>query len=195
MRHIKWLKSFLIIIFVFVIGKTGWAESEDAKFNPINITEIIKIENGINYIDLNGDGTKDMIVSGHRHNITAHSFQIYSVYINDLLKFDENTFKWQIVAIEDEGKESYLIATNEGTGCILKDIRLIRMKGDKEYYLVIAERLPTKTYIDKEFVIFKFYKLVKDQLENRWIYKKTFESKSKKKYCDVNEALAELKRK
>ena len=32
MRHIKWLKSFLIIIFVFVIGGTGWAESEDSKY-------------------------------------------------------------------------------------------------------------------------------------------------------------------
>ena len=197
MRKIRWVEVVLVVFLIFVFAGIGFGEEKENK-NPVRdfiITDIKKMENGINYIDLDGDGYKDIIVSGHRHNVTAHAFQVYTIYIYSPLKFEGKTFKWQIVAIDDKEKgETYMITTNEGADCVLRDIRLAKLKDDNKYYLIIAERLPTKTYIDREFVIFKFYKLYRDELENRYIYKKVFEKRSNKKYCDVNEAFSELKR-
>ncbi len=195
MRSTWWIRAILIFFLTSFISGSVWAGERENK-HPIGdliLVDIKKIKNGINYIDLNGDGNKDMVVCGHRHNISAHSFQVCTIYIYSPLKFDREILKWQIVTIKDR-EETYVITTNEGADCVLRDIRLVKLKDDNKDYLVIAERLPTEIYTDKEFVVFKFYRLYKDDLENRYIYEKMFEKRSNKKYCDVNEAFSELKK-
>uniref|UniRef100_A0A7C2V6F9 VCBS repeat-containing protein n=1 Tax=Hydrogenobacter sp. TaxID=2152829 RepID=A0A7C2V6F9_9AQUI len=184
-----------ILLFILITSQMALA------VNSGDVVEIIQIKNGTNYIDLNGDGRKDMVISGHRSHITTHRFQAYTIYIyRPEYKVENKSYKWHIVAISDDpkdvSKETYSIFTKEGADCVLRDIRFVRLKGESLPFLVVAERLFTSkdTYASRNFVIFKFYKLFLDDVEDRYVYKKTCELKSKKKYCDVNKAfLEELK--
>lgn len=153
-------------------------------------------KNGINYIDLNGDGKKDIVMSGYRDNLSAHSFSFYSFYIYKKLDRKENPYEWQIVSIDSSkgnaGNEisKYVITTHQGADCVLRDARLARLKGDPFYYLVIADRPIGESYVDSLKVKFTFYKLIFNKDENRFIYEKVKEIISTKKYCDVEEAFA-----
>lgn len=92
-----------------------------------NIVSSIKVKNGINYVDLDGDGKKDIVMSGFRGNINAHSFDIYSFYVHK----DQT---WNVVAKQDSddvSKEKYVTYTHEGADCTLREIRLIKFKGEK----------------------------------------------------------------
>lgn len=156
--------------------------------------ESVKIKNGINYIDLNGDGKKDIVVNGYRGHITAHSFSVYSFYLYKKLALEETTYEWQIVAIDggggfsDDGIGKYSISTHQGADCVLREIRLARFKNNSSYYLVIASRPRGKSYIDSTIVKFLFYRLIYNEDETRFIYEKVKEIDSKDKYCDVREA-------
>lgn len=184
----KTFKS-LFLVFVLVLAFIGIGRGEKKDIIGLrDITEVVEVKNGVNYIDINGDGIKDIVISGHRHNITAHSFQVYSMYINDPIQVENKIYKWQIVAINEKGKEDYTLYTIEGADCVLKDIRFIKLNRDKKYYLVVAERDLSKSFAEEDYVKFKFYELFKDDLENRYVYKKISEKQSSKKYCDVNDA-------
>jgi len=172
-------------------------KKESENFQQMNLQEIkakttenIKIKNGINYIDLNGDNKKDMVVKGYRGNITAHSFSVYSFYVYKEHP-NHNGQPWNIVAradSEDILKESYVTTTHEGADGILRDIRLIKLKGEEGYYLVIAERPIGEGYAAEEKVTFSFYKLFYERDESRFIYKKEKEIKTTDNYCDINGA-------
>jgi hypothetical protein len=162
----------------------------------VNTHDSKNIKNGINYIDINGDGKKDIIMSGYRDDISAHSFSVYSFYIYKKLDRKENPYEWQIVSIDSHGEHGgneiskYVITTHQGADCVLKDARLARFNGDSSYYLVIADRPIGESYVDSLKVKFTFYKLVFDETENRFIYEKAKEINSIKKYCDVEEAFS-----
>ena len=64
-----------ILLFILITSQMALA------VNSGDVVEIIQIKNGTNYIDLNGDGRKDMVISGHRSHITTHRFQAYTIYI------------------------------------------------------------------------------------------------------------------
>ena len=160
----------------------------------VSTIESVKIKNGINYIDLNGDGKKDIVVNGYRGHITAHSFSIYSFYVYKKLAQEETTYEWQIVSIgggggfagDDIGK--YAISTHQGADCVLREMRLVKFKRGASYYLVIADRPIGESYVDSVNVKFLFYRLIYSEDESRFIYEKVKEINSKDKYCDVTEA-------
>jgi hypothetical protein len=143
---------------------------------------IFFVTNGINYIDLNVDGVKDMVVSGYRGNITAHSFDYYTFYINDR-KYDPD-LAWNIVEIEGENKEraeskNYEICTFQGADAILRDIEFVK-GNDGKLQLVLADREFGKSFIDIEKVTLTFYTLEYNGAEMRYIYKVKSKSISKK---------------
>lgn len=77
----------------------------------VNTIESVKIKNGINYIDLNGDGKKDMGTSGYRGNLSAHSFSVYSFYVYKKLEL-EISYEWQIVSVGGGGGAQAMIFVN-----------------------------------------------------------------------------------
>jgi hypothetical protein len=187
-----------LTVLVIVLSPLTLAQGEEIGETigkiKVNTIESMKIKNGINHIDLNGDGKKDMVISGYRGNISAHSFSVYSFYVYKKLGLGEISYEWQIVSIGGGGGfagddiRKYVIATHQGADCVLRDIRLARFKKDASYYLVIADRPLGQSYGDSLNVKFLFYRLIYDEDEMRYIYEKVKEINSKDKYCDVNEA-------
>src|ERR1700749_579836 len=68
-----------------------------------NSQKLIKIENGENRVDIVGDGTPGLVISGHRENFNAHSFDVVSFYV----QADPGGKKqWLVVPIMDsKGKK------------------------------------------------------------------------------------------
>jgi hypothetical protein len=189
----------ILIVFAVIILSSGiiyCAEiGETISKLKNNTIDSVKLKNGINYVDLNGDGKQDIIMKGYRGHITAHSFSVYSIYVYKKLEVGD-LCEWQIVSIGGGGGfagddiSKYVISTHEGADCILKDIRLARFNKNSTYSLIIAERPIGESYIDSKKVKFTFYKLIYLEDESRFVYEKDKELFSKNKYCDVSEAFA-----
>jgi len=193
-KIIKTLIVFTIMIFssgIILGAETGETISR-IKNNTI---DSVKLKNGINYLDINGDGKQDIIMKGYRGNITAHSFSVYSIYVYKKLERGD-LCEWQIVSLGGGGGlggddiSKYVISTHQGADCDLRDIRLARFNKNSPYYLVIADRPIGESYIDSQKVKFTFYKLIYLEDESRFVYEKDKELFSKNKYCDVTEAFA-----
>jgi hypothetical protein len=190
----KILIVFTIIIFSSEIIYCAEISETISKIKK-NTIDSVKLKNGINYVDINGDGKQDIIMKGYRDHITAHSFSVYSIYVYKNLQREEPC-EWQIVSMggkggfagDDIGK--YAISTHQGADCVLREIRLARFNKNSPYYLVIADRPIGESYIDSKNVKFTFYKLIYLEDENRFVYEKDKELYSKNKYCDVNKAFA-----
>jgi len=148
---------------------------------------ILFLKNGINYIDLNGDNINDMVISGYRNNITAHSFSCYTFYIfqKDLR---EDNVPWGIVEIN--GEDYFNIYTYEGADGILSDIAFVKNNIGK-YELVKADRDFGNSFADSGRVKFSYYSLKYDSLENRYLYEIKSAKYSKFKYVDVHEAISQ----
>lgn len=189
MRYFIVSLIFILIIPIRLLNPSpSFSSSAEQKLTiqgiKSNIAHSVRIKNGLNNIDIDGDNTKDIIMNGYRGNITAHDFEAYSfyVYINKISN---------IVAISDSNdvsKDKYEIFTHKGADCVLRDIRLFKNKGEKSYNLVIAEREFGETYVDEKKVTFSLYKLDYDNDEARFIFRRYGEIKSINNYCDVEEA-------
>jgi hypothetical protein len=191
----KRLKIFwiLLVFILFILPKHGFSEEkEKIKTLKQNITWSTAISNGLNYLDLDGDGEKDIIVKGYRSNISAHTFSVISFYLSRKIDNQEksNIKRLDIISIESPDKEEYQLFTHEGADCILRDFRLVKIKNSKKVYLIKAERYLSgeKTYADKDTVKFTIYELQYDDTDDRFFFNKINEFKATRKYCDVNEA-------
>jgi len=192
----KMLKIFwvLLVFVLLLLSKHGFSEEkEKIKTLRQNITYSTIISNGINYIDLNGDGEKDVVVKGFRNNISAHTFSVISFYLSRKIDSQEKSDikRLEIISIGHvPDKEEYQLFTHEGADCILRDFRLVKIKNSKKVYLIKAERYFSggKTYADKDIVKFAIYELQYDDLEDRFFFNKINEFRATRKYCDVNEA-------
>src|SRR4030067_2214948 len=102
MRNLNYTIKVLIVLIIVLSPLTIAQGVEIGDFIAkikANTIESIKIKNGINYIDLNGDGKKDMVISGYRGNATAHSFSVYSFYVYEKLNLGVLSYEWHIVSI------------------------------------------------------------------------------------------------
>ncbi|NAZ23907.1 MAG: hypothetical protein GU346_05580 [Thermocrinis sp.] len=82
--QLRWFrKLWVVLVFVMVLlqGQGFGGEKEKIKISKLNIAWSTAIANGLSYIDLDGDGEKDVVVRGYRSNISAHSFSVISFYL------------------------------------------------------------------------------------------------------------------
>jgi len=193
MRRLKifWI---LLVFILFILPKHGFSEEKERiKTLKQNITWSTPISNGLNYLDLDGDGEKDIIVKGYRNNISAHTFSVISFYLSKKIDSQEksNIKRLDIISIGQlPDTEEYQLFTYERADCILIGFRLVKIKNSKKVYLIKAERFLSgeKTYADKDTVKFTIYELQYDDLESRFFYSKIKEFNSTRKYYDVNKA-------
>ncbi len=154
-------------------------------------SKFIKLENGVNYIDFNGEGKKDIVIKAWFENFTAHGYYLYAFIIS---RPDYPSGKnWLVVPIESDKKaleDSF--RTSQGADCVIRDIRLMKDRNNK-VEIIIAERPLDESFSEFRKVIFYRYQLKEDteglpgsprfrfQLHDKWM--------SKNAYCDVNDAL------
>ena len=149
------------------------------------------INEGILTIDLNGDGAKDLIVTGHRDHFNAHDFYVHSFYIVQ---------GPSLAIIEIDKKEiaphpDFSIITRPfDRECHISAVTLIKLKGTKELFLVEAYRTfrDDESLGDETETFLVLYRLKKIEDENRFLFVKVKAFKTESKYSSAVDALAVL---
>lgn len=160
---------------------------------------LVPIVHGPNWIDLNGDGQKDLVVKARYSapNPSPHSFSVYSFNIltNEDIGVGNRDIHWYVVSFPDLAPPvgRLEMTTGQGSECMVRDIRLlIRREQDKPSTATIiqAERKVTGSYGDPETVTFTTYKLEKGSPKspNEFAFVEVSREESKSRYCSVTEA-------
>ena len=107
----------------------------------------VPFQNGLNTIDLNADGVNDLVVSAYRSNITAHTFEVYSFFINSS---SEPQLRLRAVAVADSAdkEERFVRLTYDGADCRLADGRLVTITGVRTPLFVWAKRTYGRSLAD-----------------------------------------------
>ncbi|MBI5888126.1 MAG: hypothetical protein HZB82_05365 [Deltaproteobacteria bacterium] len=143
---------------------------------------IIKLKDGINYIDLNNDGKKDMVIKAWWENNNAHGYYMYTFFIKnpntELTKKvvwpdysvwekpgplnNDEAFQLLIVAFQDEkGDLSNSFYSHQGADCVLRDIYLLKNK-DGKFSVIAAERTFKESFAEEQKVTFYRYEFIED---------------------------------
>jgi hypothetical protein len=150
----------------------------------------VHVGNGVTRVDLLGDGTPGLIVSGHRENFNAHSFEVVSFY----LQIDSVTSvkEWNIVPLMEKEKERLQLTVSGGADCLLHDFRLLTRQGKVPTTLILADRELGDSFANPAPVTFTYFLLRHDTQGMPGFPPYSFElshaSRSKAAYCDVGEA-------
>jgi len=160
--------------------------------------EVIRLVNGSNEIDLNGDGIMDTLFWAWRGNQNAHGYNLFTFYIHKPNE-DRPDREWHLVPFNDEKgiptKES--VSTISGADCVLQDIRVLRSSTQMNapVIVIIGAREFGESYADVESVKFVEYEL-KHNTEGipldppfHFAVKRTITGK--RKHCDINTAFLE----
>lgn len=148
--------------------------------NGSDIINIKNITNGINYIDLNNDGVKDLVLKGHYHNISAHDYDTFSFYIN--YKIYNDTY--QIVKTTPE---EFIITNQNGADCQLKTIKIVNI--DNKNKILVVSREFGASYTDYQTVNFSIFNIGFDDISRTFSLEQEKTYQTTQKYCDVNEAI------
>jgi hypothetical protein len=149
--------------------------------------DIIDLKPGPNELDLDADGTPDLVVRARRENFNAHGSTHYRFYRH------APSGEWEIVAIEPSPRAPLEldVATTEGADCVVKDVRLQRAK-DGRVVLIVAVREFGDSYADTRPVTASWYELRRNAEElPGWTpvyFARTREKRTAEPYCDVGEA-------
>ena len=186
------VSSMLIMLLMFCAHSAA-AESEFENLAALKsrIAAVYKIEKGLFSIDLNGDDTPDMVVTGHRNHFNAHDFYVHSFYIaapdGELESIELNA------PARDPQKAEFVIYTIPFDGeCIVSELRFIRLNGTKELILIKTYRQIETSYGDPARTFVDLYQLTYDDEEDRYLYIKTQTLETAVPHVSAIEAFQEL---
>jgi hypothetical protein len=153
--------------------------------------DVVKIGNGITQVDFTGEGVQDFVVSGHRENYNAHSFDVVSFYVP--VQDDAGTSKqWNIVPVMTKGSEKEQVDVSGGADCVLHDFRLLAGHGKEAATLILADRDLGESFASAAKVTFTYYSLVRNPDGSPGSPTYAFEQSrvvnAKHAYCDIEEA-------
>jgi hypothetical protein len=158
---------------------------------------VIVLRNGVNAVDILGDGTSAQVFVAWRSNNNAHGSSMVTFNVFAKSDVDNPAGIWQVVPFfggphdGDSGQETY--RTAEGADCTQGDLRVVR-QGRGPVEVVTAVRELGASFADPAPVRFDYYALVKNVDETpgwpTFYFKHVRTASAKKPYCDVNEAFA-----
>jgi hypothetical protein len=156
------------------------------------VGDVIRFGNGTTSVDILGDGSAAHVVTGTRQNFNAHGYDAVSFYVEAAT--NSNGKAWNIIPVVDGTDEKLSLTVSGGADCLLHDLRLVRMPGERYARLVVADRELGESFADAAEVTFTFYDLMtnRDGEPGRPLYyfTKARVSKASRAYCDVGEALS-----
>lgn len=180
------------------------AEEATPRFEAKDMVPLI---HGPNWVDLDGDGHKDLVMKSRVTINSPHSLSLYSFHVwaeakpfkpgdkNDQLL--EPQIHWYAVSFPDRSPPlgEFMINSYQGADCMTNDVRLIVKKqgGDQNAYLINARRDPGESFADPAPVTFTVYRLEKGSVKalNEFAFIKVREFKAGKAYCSVGNAFKE----
>ena len=166
----------IIIVSALLLGFSQLAQAEE-----------LKLEYGVNTIDINADGLDDIIVKSRWENGNAHSFDRYLILAQ--LKGEHNLDGFYEIPLGD--RSSYIFTTSEGADCILTDYKFAKNESGLLEVTKYARNFG-KNYASDEHVTvtnYIFADSIKDEdfsIGFPILYlKKMSEDITDKKYCNV----------
>lgn len=97
-------------------------------YNPTGRCEIVKLSNGLNFIDINNDGMNDVIVSSLFDNNTSHPNDTLTIFIKN------KTTGYNIVPLPDDDGFTWTDFKLAAATVKIRGFQLIRRGGD--YYMI-----------------------------------------------------------
>jgi len=165
-----------------------------AQHERLNQMKMVRLTNGTNAVDLDGDGRADLVVRAWVENYNAHSYDILTFYIQNP-RATENSIN--LVPFADSAasrREAF--RTDRGADCTLADMRLLKPPAGPAV-IVIGRRDVGTSYADSLPVSFTVFRLhVHNERQPGsppylFVAERSFQGP--KRYCDVNDAFrAEL---
>ncbi|MFZ5637739.1 MAG: carbapenem self-resistance protein CarG family protein [Pseudomonadota bacterium] len=144
--------------------------------------------NGLNRVDLDGNGRADLVVIARRENGNAHGFDVVTFHIEDgeLLQ----------VPLFDGNDEAQFATVGGGADCLLHDLRLLPGAAGEPVALIRADRTFGESYADAAEVTFTWYALRRNSDGEigrpAWWFERVRRTKADKPHCDVGEAFDAL---
>jgi hypothetical protein len=170
----------IIIVSALLLGVSQLAQAEE-----------LKLEYGVNNVDINADGLDDAIVKSRWENGNAHSFDRYLILAQ--LKGEHNLHGFYEIPLGD--RVNYSFTTSEGADCILTDYKFAKKKSG---LLEVTKytRNHGENYASDEHVTITTY-VFADSIKDEdfsigfpvFYLKETNETVTDKKYCNVRDLM------
>lgn len=160
---------------------------------------ILPLHNGVNQIDLLGNGLLGEVVVSRRDNGNAHGFSIVLFQVLAPTRYDTSASErvWQVIPFfggpHDSEAGEELFQTAEGADCTLGDLRVIRRGKEQPVEVVIGSREFGASFADTAAVRFDFYELRDardDGIGPTYLFRHVRTVHAEQRYCDVDDAFA-----
>jgi hypothetical protein len=183
--------AFFGLAYVLALGIHGdaWRAQAPQSFST---WAVLRLRNGPNAIDIDGDGRTDLVFVAWRETANAHAYEHVAFYRSTV---DEQ--KWQVVPFGTSGQaDSDVFRTHMGADCQLRGIAIVRRPAQNRQPVtaIVAERDFGQSYADTASVKFTIYRLAHNDDGSPGLAPVYFQRdrtiEARSKYCDVNEAFA-----
>jgi len=173
------------------IGSVRLASAQKERLSEM---KVVRLTNGSNVVDLDGDKRPDLIVMAWLENNNAHGYNLFTFYIQNQANTQHPLNL--VVFADSSGVASDGFRTSQGADCVLSDLRLLQPRMGPDL-LVIGRRDFGESYADSLPVTFTVYRLgIQDEgipgvPPFQFVPERTIRSRAR--FCDVNDAFrAEL---
>jgi len=172
------------------LAQRGLAQNES-----LSQMTVVRLTNGSNVVDLDGDKRTDLVVVAWLENNNAHSYDLFTFYIQNPAVREHQ--KSVVVFSDSAGRQSSdVFRTVPGADCVLTDLRVLKPRVGPDL-VVVGRREFGQSFADSQPVTFTVYRLrIYDEAVAglppfQFIPERTVRTRAR--YCDVGEAFkAEL---
>ena len=204
----KTIRTFWAIFALFIPYLPVYADEPKPPVLPkFTAKDMVPLPYGPNWIDLDGDGHKDLVMKSRFEIDSPHSFGIYTFHIyvpneptNPPHQLVFGGSNWYAVQFPDRGEPplgNFDISTHQGgiAGCMIHDLRLLIVKHSRApsgngTYIVDALRDFGHSYGDDMPVTFTVYKLALEHPHalGEFAFIQVAQFQAKHNYCSVIDA-------
>jgi hypothetical protein len=189
------VRAWLALVAFVTMGHG--AQAQEA--TPGERVAVLRLYNGLNAIDLLGDGHRGQVIVSRRENFDAHGYSTALFQLRALANPSDTTsaVQWHLVPFfgpDHPADGSELFRTTEGADCVLSDLRVFRRGRGRPVEIAIAHRAFGASYVDSAVVRFELYVLRTNDEGTAGVPAYYFQHvrtvRARQRYCDVNDAFA-----